>query len=303
MQAQGQLAHGAPLLLGDGGGADLLGTVLLILAEIVEIGPPGDDLHGGEIGVAQNGHLDLPALDLLLHDDVVSVGQHPLQGLGQLLPGVRQLHADGAAAVDDLHGAGHRQLPGQTGNVLPGIAHVVPGGGGYTGGVHDALGDGFVHGHAAAQIAAAGIGHAQQVQGGLDASVLAAGAVESQEHQVCHGAHRQHVLAQHGRALIPATAAHGLQVRLGGVDPVVAAQAVRRVEDIRQAAVVILQPQEHIHQDGLVAPLPQGAAHAGAAGQRYLPLGAEAAGQHYDFHIQSLISHGGTRPRNAIISI
>ena len=70
-----------------------------------------------------------------------------------------------------------------------------------------------------------------------------------------------------------------------------------------ETAVIVLKAHEHIHQNGLVAPLAQGAAHAGAAGQRYLPLGAEAAGQHYDFHIQSLISHGGTRPRNAIISI
>ena len=127
--------------------------------------------------------------------------------------------------------------------------------------------------------------------------------MQGQEHQVRHGAHRQNVLAQQGGTLIPAASAHGLQVRGRGQDPVVAAQAVRRVEDIRQAAVVILQSQEHIHQDGLVAPLPQGTAHAGAAGQGYLPLGAEAAGQHYDFHIQSLISHGGTRPRNAITSI
>ena len=160
----------------------------------------------------------------------------------------------------------------------------MPGGGGNPGGIHDALGNGLVHGHAAAQIAAAGIGHAQQVQGGLNASVLAAGAVQGQEHQVRHGAHGQHILAQQGRPLVPAAAAHGLQIRLRGQDPVIAAQAVRRVKDIGETAGIVLQAQEHIHQNGLVAPLAQGAAHAGAAGQRYLPLGAQTAGQNNDFH-------------------
>ncbi len=39
------------------------------------------------------------------------------------------------------------------------------------------LGNGFVHGHAAAQIARAGVGYSQQIQRGLNTTVLAAGAV------------------------------------------------------------------------------------------------------------------------------
>ena len=67
MELQGHLAHLTPLLVGDGRGADLLCAALLILAHIVEVFALGDDLHGGQIGVAQHGDLNFTALDLLLY--------------------------------------------------------------------------------------------------------------------------------------------------------------------------------------------------------------------------------------------
>ena len=150
--------------------------------------------------------------------------------------------------------------------------------------VHKALGHSLVHGHAAAQIAGAGIGHAQQIQRRLNAAILTAAAVQRQKDDVRHLADGKHVLPQHTGALIPAAAAHGLQIRLCPLYLIVGAQAVGRVKNILQTALVLLEAQKHIHQNGLMTPLPQGAAHAGAAGQRHLPLGGKAAGQHNDLH-------------------
>ena len=129
-----------------------------------------------------------------------------------------------------------------------------------------------------------GVGYSQQIQRGLNTTVLAAGAVERQKHDIRHGAHRQHVLAQQGRPLILPTAAHGLQIRSLLRDPVVAAQAVRGIEDILQPTLIALQPQEHIHQNSLMSPLPQCPAHTGAGGQSHLALRAESTGQHNDLH-------------------
>ena len=166
--------------------------------------------------------------------------------------------------------------------------HVTPGRGTHAGGVHHLLRHGFVHGHAAAQIARAGVRHAQQVQRGLDAAILAASAVERQEHDVRHAAHRQHVLAQHTGALVDAAAPHRLQIRLYALHPAAAAQAVRRVKDVLQPPVVLLQPQKHIHQNSLMSPLPQRSAHACAAGQRHLALRGQSSGQYDDLHASSL---------------
>ena len=213
-----------------------------------------------------------------------------VQGGLQLLLGIRQLHADGAAAVDDLHGAGYLQLLYQSGNVGFGIVYIVPGGGADALGIHKALGDGLVHGHTAGDIVAAGIGHAQKVQGGLDAAILAAGAVKGQEHQIRQGAHLQNALTQHGGALIPPGAAHRLQVRSSGGDAVVGTQAVGRVENILYFSGIVFQAQEHIHQHRPVAPAAQGPAYTGTAGQGHIALGAETAGQNNDFHKASLDS-------------
>ena len=97
------------------------------------------------------------------------------------------------------------------------------------------LGNGFVHGHAAAQIARAGVGYSQQIQRGLNTTVLAAGAVERQKHDIRHGAHRQHVLPSR-TAPDPSDCGARLQIRSLLRDPVVAAQAVRGIEDILQPA-------------------------------------------------------------------
>ena len=90
-------------------------------------------------------------MDLLFDHDVVAVGQQVPQRLLELLLRVGQLHADGGAAVDDLHGAGELDLLYEGGDVdLLIVRDVPPGGGGDAGVGHHPLGDGLVHGHAAA---------------------------------------------------------------------------------------------------------------------------------------------------------
>ena len=229
---------------------------------------------------------------------MVAVAQQVAQGLLQLFPRVRQRHTDGAAAVDDLHGTGHRQLLRQPGDIALGIVDVVPRSRANTERVHHPLRHGFIHGHAAAQIPGSGVGHAQQIQRGLYAAVLAAASVQRQKYHVRHAAHGQHVLAQQAGALVPPAAAHRLQVRLHALHPALAAQAVRRVKDILQRALVVLQPQKHIHQNGLVSPLPQRPAHAGAAGQRHLALCGQSARQYHDLHKRTLTfrRHSEKRP-------
>ena len=166
----------------------------------------------------------------------------------------------------------------------------MPGSGADALGVHKALGDGLVHSHAAGDIVAAGVGYAQQVQCGLDTPILAAGAMEGQEHQVRHGAHLQNALAQHGGALIPPGAAHRLQIRGVGGHAVVGAQAVRCVKNILYFPGIALQTQKHIHQHRPVSPAAQGAADAGAAGERHIALGAETSCQNNDLHKANLDS-------------
>ena len=234
---------------------------------------------------------------------MAAVAQQTAQRLFQLLLGVGQLHADGAAAVDDLHGAGYVQLLHQTGDIGLCIVHIVPRGGADAQRIHKALGDGLIHGHAAAQIAGAGVGYAQQIQRGLNTAILAAAAVERQKYDVGHLADGQHILAQHTGALIPPAAAHRLQIRLHALHMVVGAKAVRRVENILQPSLVALKPQKHIHQNGLMPLLPQCAAHAGAAGQRYLTLCGKAACQNNDLHRDPSLSgcrapSNGPRPQS-----
>ena len=278
MELQGHLAHLPPLLVRDRSGADLLRAVLLVLAYIVEVFALGDDLHGGQIGVAQHGDLNFTALDLLLHHHMSTIGQQVIEGLLQLLAGVRQSHADGAAAIDHLHRAGYHQLLGQAGNILFFIMYVHPRGGADAQRVHHPLGHGLIHGHGAAQIAGAGVGYAQQIERGLNAAVLAVGAVHGQKYRIRHGTDLQHVLAQQGGAFVLPRRPDSLQIRGRLLDSHLFQQPVRRVKNILQLALIILQPHEHIHKNGLMTLFPQGAAHAAAADQSHMALGAEAAG-------------------------
>ena len=141
-------------------------------------------------------------------------------------------------------------------------------------------------------MARAGIGHPQQVQGGLDAAVLSVHAVEAQEHQVRPLADLQHMGADVAGALVSPAALHRLQVRRLHLDLRVGAQTVRCVEQGLQVLRHVLQPQEQIHQDGPVAVFPQGPAHAGARHQGHRPLRGDAPRQYYDLHsrFQSLLS-------------
>lgn len=55
-------------------------------------------------------------------------------------------------------------------------------------------------------------GDAEQVERGLHAAILAAGAVQRQKDDVCLGAHIEHAGAEHAAALILAARAHGGEV-------------------------------------------------------------------------------------------
>ena len=223
-------------------------------------------------------------MDLLFDHDVVAVDQQVPQRLLKLLLRVGQLHADGGAAVDDLHRAGDLQLLNKAGNVGFGIVDVVPRGGAHAAALHDLLRQGLIHRHAAAEIARAGIRHAEQVERRLDAAILAAGAVQREKYDVGHAAHGQNVLAEHGRALVFAASAHGLEVGRLTLHAVIRAQAVRRVEDVLQTPLVVLQTEEHVHQNGLVPALAQRAAHARAGGERHKALRGKSARQNNNFH-------------------
>lgn len=108
--------------------------------------------------------------------------------------------------------------------------------------------------------------------------------MEPQKHDIRRSAQLQHMGADVAGTLIPAAAAHCLQVRSFGAHPHVGAQAVRRVEQCLQIRRDLLQTQEQVHQNSPVAILPQGPANAGAGDQGYLPLGGDPTGQHNNFH-------------------
>ena len=148
----------------------------------------------------------------------------------------------------------------------------------------DALGQVLVHGDGAAEVARAGVGDAEQVERRLHPSVLAAGAVERDEHDVRHGADAQNVLAEDIFALVLPARADGVEIRLLTGDGEIAAQAVRRVKNALRRAVIALQSQKQIHQGCLMTARAERAADACAARERHVALHAQAAGQYNDAH-------------------
>ena len=196
-------------------------------------------------------------------------------------------HADGRAVGVGLYHAGQLRLLCDAVNVRLRIAHRAP--------LwcddkvtHEALGQILIHGNGAAQIPAAGVGNAQQIEGCLHAAVLAAGAVQREEDNIRHAAHGQHVPAEHAVALIAAAAAHLFQIRLAHGNGIIAAEAVLHRENILKGAFIVLQPQKHIHQNGLMTACTQRTANLGSAGERNVALHAKASGQYNNFHCDFL---------------
>ena len=77
---------------------------------------------------------------------------------------------------------------------------------------------------------------------------------------------------------------HGGQVGCVFLNGCFFQQTVRCVENICQTAMVVFQPHEHIHENGLMSLFPQSPADAAAADQSHMAFGAEAAGQNHDLH-------------------
>ncbi|MPM85240.1 hypothetical protein SDC9_132318 [bioreactor metagenome] len=117
---------------------------------------------------------------------------------------MRDIHADGGAAVHGLHHAGQAPPSGDRGNLILGVGNRFPlRGDGRARRGHQTLGQVFIHGDGRAQIARAGVGNAHEVKGGLHPAVLPAGSVQGKKHNIRHGAKLQHALSEHARALQP----------------------------------------------------------------------------------------------------
>ena len=107
--------------------------------------------------------------------------------------------------------------------------------------------------------------------------------MQGQKHDVRHGAHLEHVLAEQARALKLALRAHALQIRRALID-VRAAEGRRVVKDRGDVAGIVLKAEKHIQQHDLVAALLERAGDFRAARDRDVALGAQAAAKNCNFH-------------------
>ena len=166
------------------------------------------------------------------------------------------VHPDRGAAGDGLHH--HRQLGAlhNFGDVLLRHRDGLPPGGFHLAG-YQPLGEVLVHGDGGAQAARAGVGRSQKVQSGLDAAVLAAGAVEGQIDHVRPGAHLQNAVADGGGA----GPAGPQLLQVGGLPghPLVRVGNGGHIEIVPIQRPI--QAVEQVHQRHLMAPVPQGLAH------------------------------------------
>ena len=280
MELQRRFADGLSVPLTYAGGANFTRALVaaLVLGDIVKGRAFGrDDLDRAQTAPAENRDRDLGAVYLLLDDDAVAVPEDIAQGGFQLLARVRQLHADGRAAVHDLHRAGQRQRIEEAGYIVLTVDDLAPRRGTDAVAVHDALGYGLIHSHRAAERTGAGIGNAEQIERGLNFAVLAVSAVQTEKDAVGKRAYLKHVLAEAARALELARGLDRLKVWRGLFNSNTAAEAVGDVESVLKRAVIILKPHEHIDEYSLMAEAAQGFAHGGARDERDLALGAYPA--------------------------
>ena len=129
MELQRRFADGLSVLLADAGGANFARALVaaLVLGDVVKGRALWrDDLDRAQSAIAEYRDRDLGAVYLLLDDDAVAVPEDIAQGGFQLLARIGQFHADGRAAVHDLHRAGQRQRIEQTGNILLTVDDLAP---------------------------------------------------------------------------------------------------------------------------------------------------------------------------------
>ena len=219
---------------------------------------------------------------------MAAVVQHLPQGRFQLLPGIRQGEAQGGAAVDGLHRRRQGQFLRQPGDILLPVGQLPPGKRGDACLLHHLLGDGLVHGHAGPQVPGTGIGYPQQVEGRLDAPVLAALAVEPQEHRVRQAADLQYAGAEKAGGPVPPGRPDYRQVGSPGGDLLLGTQTIWGVKNILPLPFPSLQAQEHVYQDRAVPQAPQCAADPLPGYQGYLALRGQAAGQYDNIQIRFL---------------
>ena len=280
MELQRRFADGLSVLFADAGGANFPRALVaaLVLGNIVKGRALGrDDLDRAQAAAAEDRDRDLGAVYLLLDDDAVAVLKNIAQGSLQLLARVGQLHADGRAAVHDLHRAGQRQRIEQVWDIVLTVDDLAPRRGTDAVAVHDALGDGLIHSHRAAERAGAGIGNAEQIERGLNFAVLAVSAVQAEKDAVCKCAYLKHIFAEAARAFQLTRGFDRLKVWRFSFDGDAAAEAVRDIESVLKCAVIIFKPYEHIDEYSLMAEAAQGFAHGGARDERDLALGAYPA--------------------------
>ena len=137
---------------------------------------------------------------------------------------------------------------------------------------HETLRQVLIHRDGAREVACAGVRNAEQVERGLHAAILAAGAVQRQKYDVRLGTHIEHTGTEKALALVLAARAHSGEVGLRLGDGIVAAEAVRCVENIFELTVVVLKAHEHIPQNGLMPARTQRAADLVAARERHIAL-------------------------------
>ena len=292
MHGQRDLAQTALDLRIDGRGADLQRRARLILVHVIVEALLRDDLDGGQRLPVQHAHIDLTAPDVLLHHHALQA-QVGLQRVGKLRLGIGDGHADGGTAVHGLDDHRQLRLRDDAGDLLLSVCMGLPCRGAHAQRRNNLLGQILVHGQRAAQTAAAGVGHAQQIQRRLDAAVLAARAVQAQEHHVRHLAQLQHALADLAGTDPPAGGLHLFKVR--GLGANLRLLNLRQlVEDALDGRLHVLQTKEHIHQHRPVAQRAKRLADQRAAGDGDVALHAQAAAQHHNFHMRFRLSRSAT---------
>ena len=233
---------------------DLFGGAGLILVAVVIKAFGRDDLDAGQGLVAEDADLHLAAADVLLDEDAAALAGGRFERGAQLLLIIGDGHADARAGIVRLDDAGQLYLRADGVDVHAVTLDEHPRRGLDAQRRDDALGQVLVHGDGAAEVAAAGIGDAEQVERRLHAAVLAGAAVQGQKHDVRHGAYLEHVCAEQARAAELALRAHALQIRRALID-VRAAEGRRVVKDRSDVAAIVLKAEKHIQQHDLVAAL------------------------------------------------
>ena len=267
----------------DLGRGDLAGGAGLVLVAVVIKALGRDDLDAGQGLVAEDADLHLAAADVLLDEDAAAFVGGCFQRSAQFGLVIGDGHADARAGVVGLDDAGQLRLRADGVDVHAVALDEHPRRGLDAKRCDDALGQVLIHGDGAAEVAAAGIGDAEQVERRLHAAVLSGAAVQGQKHDIRHGAHLEHVLAEQARALELALRAHGLQIRRALINAR-AAERRRIVKHMGDVAGIVLKTEKHIQQHDLVAALLERAGNFRAARDRDVALGAQAAAKNCNFH-------------------